>query len=123
MSGVRHPVVVIPRDVAEMIAAAGTISGGVFISPEAFSLMAQDWRYSSEKAKRVLGYRPRGLKPTLRETSEWYDELLRTGLLRGGRPSPMSVGSLGVRLAARFGGLRLAHTLESWTGRRLVVAG
>ena len=85
--------------------------------------MAQDWRYSSEKAKRVLGYRPRGLKPTLRETVEWYDELLRTGVLAGGRPSPMSLGSLGVRLAARVGGLRVAHALESWTGRRLVAAG
>ena len=123
MSGVHHPVVVIPRDVAEMIAAAGTISGGVIISPEAFALMAQDWRYSSEKAKRVLGYRPRGLRPTLRETVEWYGELIRTGQLPGGRPSPMSLGSLGVRMAARVGGLRVAHTLESWTGRQLVAAG
>ncbi len=123
LSGVRHPVLVIPRDVAEVIAAAGTVSGGMVISPEAFALMAQDWRYSSEKAKRELGYRPRTLKPTLRETVEWYDELMRTGALDGGRPSPMSLGSLGVRMAARVGGLRVAHVLEAWTGRRLVAVG
>jgi dihydroflavonol-4-reductase len=116
----RHPVLVIPRDVAEAIAAAGSVSGGVVISPEAFALMAQDWRYSSEKAKRALGYRPRSLEATLRETVDWYAELIRAGVLGGGRPSPMSLGSLGVRLAGRTGGLRVLQALEGWTGRRLV---
>jgi len=123
LSGIHHPVLVIPRDVAEVIAAAGSVSGGMIISPEAFALMAQDWRYSSEKAKRELGYRARGLKPTLRETVEWYLELLRSGALSGGRPSPMSLGSLGLRLAARAGGLRVLHAVEGWTGRRLVAGG
>ena len=123
LSGVNHPVLVIPRDVAAALAAAGSVSGGLLISPEAFSLMAQDWRYSSQKAKKELGYRPRGLDATLRETVEWYGELLRAGLLAGGRPSTMSLGSLGVRAAARVGGLRVAHALEAWTGRRLVAVG
>jgi dihydroflavonol-4-reductase len=123
LSGLRHPVLVIPRDAAEAIAAAGSLTGGIFISPEAFALMAQDWRYSSEKAKRELGYRPRGWKPTLRETVEWYMELLRSGALSGGRPSPMSLGSLGVRLAARAGVLRVAHAVEGRIGRRLVAVG
>lgn len=123
LSGTSHPVLVIPRDVAEAIAAAGSVSGGVIISPEAFALMAQDWRYSSEKAKRELGYRARGLDPTLRETVDWYLELIDAGVLGGGRPSVMSLGSLGVRLAGRTGGLRMLHALEDWTGRRLVAAG
>jgi len=123
MSDIRHPLLVIPRDVAEVFATAGSVSGGVIISPEAFALMAQDWRYSSEKAKKELGYRPRGLKPTLRETVEWYLELIEAGALAGGRPSPMSLGSLGVRLAARVGGLRVAHAAEAWTGRRFVAVG
>jgi dihydroflavonol-4-reductase len=123
LSGVRHPVVVIPRDVAEAVAAASSLGAGLIISPEAFALMAQDWRYSSEKAKRELGYRPRGLKPTLRETVAWYIGLLESGALGRGRPSPMSVGSLGVRLAARVGALRVAHAVEGWTGRRLVAVG
>ena len=105
---------------AEAIAAASSLGGGLIISPEAFALMAQDWRYSSEKAKRELGYRPRGLKPTLRETVVWYIGLLESGALARGRPSPMSVGSLGVRLAARVGAVRVAHAVEGWTGRRLV---
>jgi dihydroflavonol-4-reductase len=123
LSGVRHPVLVIPRDAAEAIAAASSLSGGLVISPEAFALMAQDWRYSSEKAKRELGYRPRGLKPTLRETVEWYMELIQSGAIAGARPSVMSLGSLGVRLAARAGGLRVAHAVEGWIGRRLVAVG
>jgi dihydroflavonol-4-reductase len=123
LSGVRHPVLVLPRDAAKAIAAAGSVSGGVIISPEAFALMAQDWRYSSSKAKKELGYKPRGVDATLRETVEWYLELMRSGALDGGRPSPMSIGSLGVRLAARVGGLRVAHAAESWTGRRFVAAG
>ena len=113
----------IPRDVAAAIAAAGSVSGGILISPEAFALMAQDWRYSSSKAKKELGYKPRGLEPTLRETVEWYMELMHSGALAGGRPSPMSIGSLGMRLAARVGGLRVAHAVESWTGRRFVAVG
>ena len=120
LADVRHPVLVIPRDVAEAIAAAGSVSGGLIISPEAFALMAQDWRYSSEKAKRELGYRPRSLEATLRETVEWYVELIRAGALRGGRPSPMSLGAIGVRFAGQTGGLRVLQALESWTGRRLV---
>ena len=120
LSGVRRPVLVIPRDVAAAVATAGWVSGGIVISPEAFSLMAQDWRYSSQKAKRELGYRPRGLEATLRETVEWYVDLMRSGAVGAGRPSVMSLGSLGMRVAGRVGGVRALHALESWTGRRLV---
>ncbi len=123
LADVGHPVFVIPRDVAAAIAAAGSVSGGVLISPEAFALMAQDWRYSSQKAKKELGYRPRGLDATLRETVDWYLGLMRSGVLGAGRPSPMSVGSLGLRLASRVGGLRVAHAVESWTGRRFIAVG
>jgi dihydroflavonol-4-reductase len=120
---VRHPLLVIPREVAETIASVGSVSGGVLISPEAFSLMAQDWRYSSNKAAKELGYKPRRLDVTLRETVDWYLELMRDGVLDRGSPSVMSLGSLGVRLAGRTGGLRVLHALEGWTGRRLVALG
>lgn len=123
ISGVRRPLLVIPRDVAAALAAAGSVSGGIFISPEAFALMAQDWRYSSQKAKRELGYRPRGLRSTLRETVEWYSELIESGALGRGRPSPMSLGSLGMSVASRTGGVRALKALGSWTGRRLVAIG
>jgi dihydroflavonol-4-reductase len=123
ISGVRSPVLVFPREVAEAIARAGSVTGGILISPEAFALMAQDWRYSSSKAKKELGYRPRGLDATLRETVEWYRELMELGVLGAGRPSVMSLGSLGMRLTGRAGGTRLLHALEGWTGRRLVAGG
>ena len=123
LSGIRHPLLVIPPELAEALASAGAVSGGRLISPEAFSLMAQDWRYSSEKAKRELGYKPRRLAPTLRETVDWYLELIDQGILDRGAASLMSLGSLGVRLAGRTGGLRVLHALETWTGRRLVALG
>ena len=117
LSGVRHPVVVIPREVASAIAATGSL----FISPEAFSLMAQDWRYSSKKAIRELGYKPRSLDSTLRETVEWYRELLESGALGRGSPSVMALGALGLRVGARLGGVGALRRLEQLAGRRLVV--
>lgn len=123
MSGMRRPLLVIPRELAAVLARAGSLGGGVLISPEAFALMAQDWRYSSSRAKRELGYRPRRLEATLRETVEWYLQLIRDGRVGAGAPSPLSLGSLGMRLAGRTGGVRVLHTLEGWSGRRLVAAG
>ena len=123
LSGIRHPVLVIPREVAEAIAAAGSVTGGVLISPEAFALMAQDWRYSSDRARKELGYRPRPIVVTLEETVDWYLDLKRAGRLGGGRPSVMSLGALGVRVGGRSGGTRLLKTLEGWSGRRLVAGG
>ncbi len=48
--------------------------------------MAQNWRYSSAKARRELGYRAAALDRTLRDTIDWYRELLDGGGLGGGRP-------------------------------------
>ncbi len=49
--------------------------------------MAQNWRYSSRKARGELGYRSRGLDRTLGDTIDWYRELIESGALGGGRPS------------------------------------
>ena len=62
--------------------------------------MAQNWRYSSAKARRELGYRSRSLDRTLRDTIDWYRELLDGGGLGGGPPSPMSLAAAG-RAAGR----------------------
>jgi hypothetical protein len=83
--------------------------------------MAQNWRYSSRKALRELGYRARPLDRTLRDTIAWYQELIESGAFAGGRRSPMSLAADAVQLAGRaglLGGLRVA---ERYTGRRLVV--
>jgi hypothetical protein len=107
LSGVHHPLVVLPPEAAGL---------PWLVAGEGISLMAQNWRYSSAKARRELGYRARSLDRTLRDTIAWYQELPD-----GGRPpSPMSLAAVGVRLAGRsglLGGLELAGR---YAGRRLV---
>jgi hypothetical protein len=82
--------------------------------------MAQNWRASSRKARRELGYRARPLEETLRETVDWYRELIDRGVFAGRRPSAMSVGALGMRAARRVGVIAAARELERLSGRRLV---
>ena len=43
---------------------------------EGFGLMSKDWRFSSEKAKRELGYTTRPIDETIRATVDWYLELI-----------------------------------------------
>jgi hypothetical protein len=91
------------------------------ISPEGFVLMAQNWRYSSTKARRELGYRPRSLDKTLTDTVRWYEELIESGVLGSGRPSPLSLAAAGLRLADRtrvLGGVRIAGR---YIGRQLIL--
>ncbi len=85
--------------------------------------MAQNRRCSSREARRELGYRARKLDVTLRETIDWYLELLDGGLLRGGRPSTLSVTAAGMRLAGRLGLLRGVELAERYARRRLVAGG
>ena len=82
--------------------------------------MAQNWRYSSRKARRELGYRPRALDTTVRDTIDWYRELLDRGVLDGGSRSPLSVWAAGMRLADRAGALRPVEALARRGGRRLI---
>ena len=66
------------------------------ISAEAFGLMGQDWRFTSAKAKRELGYRPRPLAQTVSATVEWYLELIEDGAFE-------RLGALGDVLDGRRG--------------------
>jgi hypothetical protein len=83
-------------------------------------LMAQNWRYSSRKARSELGYRTRPLDQTLRETVEWYQGLIAAGALRGRATSPLDLASMGVRVAERLGLARALKLAEPYVGRRLV---
>jgi dihydroflavonol-4-reductase len=120
LSGIRHPLVVLPPEAAVVARLAESLRIPSPIAAEGLVLMAQNWRYSSRKARRELGYRPRTLDRTLRDTVEWYLELGRNGALDGGRPSPMSVAARGVRLADRAGLLGGLRAAERYLGRRLV---
>jgi dihydroflavonol-4-reductase len=120
LSGVRHPLGVLPPEVAELARRAEALHVPMAVSAEGLMLMAQNWRYSSRKARRELGYRARKLNVTLRETIEWYRELLERGALDAGRPSTLSVTAAGMRLADRLGVLRGVQLAERYSGRRLL---
>jgi dihydroflavonol-4-reductase len=120
LSGVRHPLVVLPAETGGVARVAEALRLPTLVAPEAFVLMAQNWRYSSRKARRELGYRARSLNRTLRDTIAWYRELIDSGALDGGGPSPMSLAAAGVRVADRIGVLGGLRTAERYFGRRLV---
>ena len=83
--------------------------------------MAQNWRYSSARRGRELGYRPRTLDTTLRDTVDWYLALIDVGRAGSGAAEPLSLAATGMRLAGRaglLGGVRLAERyVGAATGR------
>jgi dihydroflavonol-4-reductase len=121
LSGVHHPLMVLPPEAGAAARAAEALGLPGLVAAEGIVLMAQNWRYSSAKARRELGYRVRTLDRTLRDTIDWYRELLDGGALSGGRPSAMSLAAAGVRLAGRTGLLGGIEVAERYLGRRLVV--
>jgi dihydroflavonol-4-reductase len=119
-SGVHHPVLVLPPDVAALARLQSELRVPSPVAPEALILMAQNWRYSSRKAKKELGYKTRALEKTLGETIDWSRELIEAGAFRDRGMSVMSIGAAWMRGAERMGlgsGLRAA---ERYLGRRLV---
>ena len=120
LSGIRHPLLVLPPELGRMAQRAEALGVPSPISSEGVLAMAQNWRYSSRKARSELGYRTRSHARTLRDTVEWYQSLIESGALGGGRPSALSVGAAGVRLAGRTGLLRGLRAAERYVGRTLV---
>lgn len=121
LSGIRHPLAVLPHGVGAFARRVEALRLPSAISAEAMVLMEQNWCYSSAKAKRELGYEPRSHDATLRDTVDWYLELIDTGVLDGGAPSPLSLGATGLRLADRVGALALVDAIASRLGHRAVV--
>jgi dihydroflavonol-4-reductase len=119
ISDAHHPLLVLPPETAEAARLADNLGLPSPIAPEGIVLMAQDWRYSSRKARRELGHKARPLDDTLRDTVDWYAELAGRGALEGG-PSAMSVAAAGVQIAGRAGLLRPLRVAERYLGRRLV---
>ena len=65
--------------------------------------MAQDWRFSSAKAKRELGYRSRPLDETLRATIDWYMDLIEHRAFEDAERSSLSTLAAGTRALSRLG--------------------
>jgi dihydroflavonol-4-reductase len=120
LSGVRHPLVVLPIEVAELARAAELARLPMPVAPEGFVLMAQNWRYSSRKARRELGYRARSLDKTLQDTIDWYRELIEAGVFDGGARSPLSLAAAGLHLADRMGVLGAVRAAERYVGVKLL---
>jgi dihydroflavonol-4-reductase len=123
LSGVHHPLIVLPPEAAALARRQESLGLPGLVRAEGIVLMAQSWRYSSRKARRELGYRSRPLDRTLRDTIDWYRELIDGGALAGGRPSPLSLAAAGVQVAGRVGLLRVLRAAEPYVGRRLVAGG
>ena len=119
-SGEHRPVFVLPREAGTIARYQAQLPVRWPIAPEAFALMAQNWRYSSRRAKRELGYSTRPLDKTLTTTVDWYAELRDRGAFDGRGPSTMSVFARGMRLADSVGLVSGLRAAERYVGRRLV---
>jgi dihydroflavonol-4-reductase len=121
LSGVHHPVAVIPVELASLARAYDSLGLPHFIlAAETFTLMSQNWRYSSRKAQRKVGYRPRPLDDTLRACIEWSRGLIESGAFGDERRSTLSVSAAAMRLGERMGLVAGLKAAERLVGRRLV---
>ena len=119
-SGIRHPLLVIPSEVGHIARFRERLGLPGAISAEAFGLMGQDWRFTSAKAKRELGYRPRPLAQTVTATVEWYVDLIESGSFEGSQSSALSVVAEGLGAAGRLGLLWPLRPAEKLLRRRLL---
>ena len=123
LSGIRRTFLVLPPEMPDL---PGMRNGlgltGAFAS-EGFDPRAGDWRFSSRKARRDLGYRARPLDHTLRETIHWYLDLIAAGVFDGRTPSALSIVTRGLRAGERVGLVAGLRALERSIGRRLVAGG
>jgi dihydroflavonol-4-reductase len=117
---VHHPLLVVPSEVGHIADLRERLGLPGAISAEAFGLMGQDWRFTSAKAKRELGYRPRPLAQTITATVEWYLELIESGAFDDSRRSPMSAMAQGLGAAGRLGLLWPLRPAEKLLRRRLL---
>jgi hypothetical protein len=120
LSGVHHPVVVLPREVARLARLRDALGLPGPIAAEAYELMAQDWRFSSAKARRELGYRCRPLDQTLRTTIDWYTDLIEQRVFDGAARSSLSTLAAGTRVLSRFGVLKPFKLGQRLVGRRVI---
>ena len=123
LSGVRHPIAVLPVEAAAVARASMAARLPTPIAPEGILLMATNGRCLSRKAKRDLGYSARPADATLTATIDWYRELIDRGVFAGRRPSGMSLAALGLRAGGRVGLIAGLREVERWSGRRLVAGG
>ena len=119
-SGIHHPLLVVPSEVGHIANLRERLGLPGAISAEAFGLMGQDWRFTSAKAKRELGYRPRPIAQSVTATVEWYLELIESGAFDDSQRSAMSVAAEGLSAAGKIGLLWPLRPAEKLLRRRLL---
>jgi len=120
LSEVHLPVLVMPPEIARVarIREAFGIPGPM--SVEGYELMSKDWRFSSRKARRELGYEPRPIDETLLSTIDWYQGLIADGAFgKVDRSGLSSIASV-MRRASGLGLLRPIRLGQGLLGRRVV---
>jgi dihydroflavonol-4-reductase len=119
LSGRRHPVLVLPPELSSTATALKRL-GLPGMPLEGIRIMAPDWRYSSARAKRELGYSARSANESLARTVDWYMELVDDGVLRGRRTGRFDLWAAGLRTSERLGLLRPVEALGRLANRRVV---
>jgi dihydroflavonol-4-reductase len=120
LSGIHHPVVVLPREVARLARIRDALGLPGPLSAEGYELMARDWRFSSAKAKRELGYRARPLEQTLRTTIGWYADLIERRAFQDSHRSSLSTLAAGTRALGRLGMLAPFKLGQRVVGRQMI---
>jgi dihydroflavonol-4-reductase len=120
LSGIHHPVVVLPREVARVARIRDALGLPGPLAAEGYELMAQEWRFSSAKAKRELGYRTRPLEETLRATIRWYADLIRGGAFTDARRSSLSTLASATQTLGELGLLAPFKLGQRIIGRRVI---
>jgi dihydroflavonol-4-reductase len=120
VSGVRHPVLVMPVQMTRVARTREALGLPSALPAEGFGLMSKDWRFSSEKARRELGYETRPLDATIQATVDWYLGLIAEGRFEGSDRSGMSTIAEGLSRAGAFGLLHPIRIAQRVAGRRVL---
>jgi dihydroflavonol-4-reductase len=123
LSGIHHPVVVLPREVARLARVRDALGLPGPIAAEGYELMAQEWRFSSDKARQELGYRTRPLDETLRATIRWYLDLIGSGAFDGAPRSSLALMAAGTQALGQLGLLTPFKLGQRVARRQLIVGG
>ena len=120
LSGVHHPVAVLPRQTARVARLGDTLGLPGLVHVEGFELMAHDWRFCAHKAERELGYRARPLDSTLRATIRWYRGLIEGRAFTTAPRSPLSSLAAATRTLGKLGLLEPLKLGQRVAGRRVI---
>jgi dihydroflavonol-4-reductase len=123
LSDVRYPIMVLPSGIAKVARVREALGLPGPISAEATNLMGQNWRFSTDKARKALGYAPRPIDETLQNTIDWYLELIENGAFSDSRGTGLSRIADSMRVASRFGLLTPVRVGQRVLGRRMIAGG